>query len=141
MSKIYLSGRWSDREKIRDQMQKLIANGFDIVYDWTDKEIEPIPEHETLQKNAIRDLNGIKNCDLFIAWFDDPYYPYRGTCTELGAAIGLKKKILIIDSGTEGAMYRSNWFLHYTDLVKVKNWTEVYLWLVLDYWPSVEKQK
>jgi nucleoside 2-deoxyribosyltransferase len=93
--KIYLAGKWSDKKENKDKMNLLIDDGHTITHDWTNNEITT-RNHEELQKYAILDINGVMNADVLIAVMDDPEYAYRGTFTEIGAALGNNKPVIII---------------------------------------------
>ena len=46
-----------------------------------------------------QDVQGVLNADTILVFMTDPKYPYRGTCTEIGVAMGSNKRIIIICDG------------------------------------------
>ena len=101
MSKIYVAGKWEDREEVKLLQTELIALGHEITCDWT---IHELPEKE---KYAIEDVEGVKACDGLIALmiYD---YQYKGSIAEIGMAIALDKPVLVI-----GAMFDSSIFANH----------------------------
>lgn len=95
-TKIYLAGKFHD-ERMPARMQALRERGFQITHDWT------IDKDAPLKEAAILDINGVRDCDVVLAVMDDESYSYRGTFAEIGCAIGLNKRILVVNAnpGTE----------------------------------------
>ena len=89
MSKVYIAGKWSEKEKLQEKMKDLKDLGFEITHDWTTFEADP---NNSLQSMANHDVDGVINADMYIGIFDDEKYPYRGTFTELGVALATKKR-------------------------------------------------
>lgn len=90
MKKIYVAGRFKD-ENIPDYIQTLKDKGYFITYNWTKhKELLPI-------YSSSHDIDGVKSCDILIAIMDDNEYAYRGTYCEIGCALGLDKRIIIVN--------------------------------------------
>lgn len=119
---IYLAGAWVDRERLRSVMDQIEGMGHRITHDWSTYEsqwmndVEP-RNFQRQQDCALRDINGIISADLIIAVMDKDDYPYRGTNTELGCALGLRElykntngeegrniKIWIVSNGIPGEL-------------------------------------
>jgi nucleoside 2-deoxyribosyltransferase len=97
--KIYVAGKFNEREKIREIQQALIAKGHSITYDWTTHESQIAAKtREQFQEDAKRDKAGIRACELMVFVFTDADYAYRGTFWEMGYADGLEKKVIILTS-------------------------------------------
>jgi nucleoside 2-deoxyribosyltransferase len=70
-------------------------------------------------------LEGVKTADVVVALFTDPFYPYRGTFTELGCALGLGKCVMAVcpaycqylEIGKDKPSYASNCFFHASRVV------------------------
>lgn len=103
--KIYLAGKFHD-EQMPSRMADLIKLGFSITHDWTVNKDVPMVEA------AVLDINGVKECNTLIAVMDDENYSYRGTFTEIGCAIGLGKRIIIVNPN-KNADCVSNCFYHH----------------------------
>lgn len=91
---IYLAGAWVDRVRLRSVMDQIEELGHNITHDWTSYESqwqnEVEPRNVKRQQDCARhDINGVLSADLYIAVMDINDYPYRGTNTELGCALGL----------------------------------------------------
>ena len=94
VTKVYLAGKFHD-EQMPSRMAMLIKKGFHITHDWTiDKDVP-------MRKAAVLDINGVKECDIIIAIMDDETYSYRGTFTEIGCAIALDKRIIIVNTNDD----------------------------------------
>lgn len=94
VTKVYLAGKFHD-EQMPSRMASLIEKGFHITHDWT------INKDVPLKEAAILDINGVKECDVLIAIMDDESYSYRGTFTEIGCAIALGKRIIIVNTNPD----------------------------------------
>ena len=88
--KIYIAGKWHNKEQIRGYMDELESIGHEITHDWTSYESDP---NNSFQDMADHDIEGVMKADALIAIMDDDKYPYRGTFTELGVAFATKKTI------------------------------------------------
>lgn len=90
-TKVYLAGKFHD-EEMPSRMKELTNKGFRITHNWTTNKDVPLTEA------AILDINGVIDSDIVIAVMDDESYAYRGTFTEIGCAIGLSKRIIIVNA-------------------------------------------
>lgn len=85
--KIYLAGKFEQKEKVRELYERIKEQGYDIHSDWTThKPISPYEENiEIAKQYSEEDINGVEICDVFILLTD----PIKGTGShvELGAAI------------------------------------------------------
>lgn len=106
---IYVAGKWSERERVRNLMDMLESRKHIITCDWT-KHVAP----ERIQSGsgcfnkdfdwaqnghktyAEEDLEGVRNCDIVVALMTNPEIFYKGAWIEVGIAIGLNKKIILI---------------------------------------------
>ena len=116
---VYLAGGYFD-DRMQQYMQQLCAlPGIRITHDWMDKEARLLPNEEA----AVFDLYGVQACDLFIAVMDLQEYAYRGTFTELGAALALKKPVLVV-RGARDQHAASNCFFWHPRIVHVTSFAK-----------------
>lgn len=131
--KIYVAGKWNDSQTINEVQNILISQGHSITHDWTknegSKNITEMTNEEKIEfkRNcADLDIEGVKNCDLLIAIMNDPSYAYRGTFTEIGCALGLSKKVIIV-CPDESYLCCSNCFFYHSNIIHVKTIEDVWL--------------
>ena len=95
--------------------------GHTITHDWTTNET-PSRTPEILGNFAKLDIDGVVNADCLIAIMDDPEYMYRGTFTEIGAAIAIGKKIYVY-CPNDNAKCLTNCFIYHPAIIRVDNVT------------------
>lgn len=114
--KIYLAGKWEEAETLRVYAQNLRDLGHHITMPWFD-----IETGEGIDKRsaAMNDVDGVRtaNCCIFIF---EKNLTYRGAYSELGMAIVLGKRIIIVGHGGT-----HNVFTFYPTIEKVTTWNEV----------------
>ena len=116
---LYVAGKWSMKPTINARMNELMELGYKIPYNWT------VYDNLTNSIDAAKlDIDGVSQCDVCILCFDDPEYEYRGTFTELGCALALKK-IIIVMCPQKDAHCRTNCFFHHPDIFHVNTWLDV----------------
>lgn len=112
--RVYVAGKLKAKEEIQVAQEQVRTAGHEISYDWTRyKGTSP-------NEAADLDLNGVLTADAVIILFTDPKHPYRGSFTELGAALASKKRIFAI-CPDEQAECRTNCFFHATGVEHVAN--------------------
>lgn len=107
--KIYVAGKWKERMQVRKIMDMFEAMGYTITCDWT-KHIAP----ERIQKGegcfnkdfdwaqdghqtyAQEDLDGVRNCDVIVAYMPRSDIFYKGAWIEVGIAIAFNKRVILI---------------------------------------------
>lgn len=109
--KVYLAGRFDEREQIRQMQTKLREHGHAITLDWTTH--EPLGHYgdnqELSRAYAKEDLEGVIQADVFI--FLTSSTVGTGTHTELGVAIreyqasGTPRVYVIGEHTTRSIMY------------------------------------
>ena len=94
-------------------MDMLEARGHVITCDWTKhtlpesieldrayKEKSFVKDYDWAQNDhktyAQEDLKGVRNCEVLVAYMPDPDVCYKGAFIEMGIALGLDKKVIII---------------------------------------------
>jgi nucleoside 2-deoxyribosyltransferase len=99
MSKsIYVAGAWIHREKLNIKMNKLKDLGFLITSNWPSFE-DKLTNPDDYAECSIFDIDGVVTADTVLAIMTDPKYPYRGTYTEIGCAIGSGRRIIVVCDG------------------------------------------
>lgn len=95
--KVYVATKWEERAYAQEVMRELIAAGHTISYDWT--EVEQIS-----QTQADLDMGGVVDADalLFLAERD---LAYKGALAELGGALALGKRVLLLGHGADGCIF------------------------------------
>lgn len=120
---IYIAGKWGDKEDISQKMTQLINMGYKITHDWTKNE-SVTRDRSELAKFAVLDINGVLSADYMIVIMTDTKYPYRGTFTEIGCAIGAGKKILIYCPDEE-SYCRTNCFFYHPSINHFDSWDDL----------------
>lgn len=86
--KVYVAGKFEQKELVREVYASLNKLGFEIAYDWTvHKSIKPYSKNSELASNFCNnELSAIKSCEIFIYLIDE-----KGTTSlmEFGAALVL----------------------------------------------------
>lgn len=104
----YVAGKLADAQKInQDIIQPVLEQKFKISYNWTEH-----VNDDNKEQLAINEINAIKNCSAVIIYITDPEYEYRGTNTELGAALGTGTKVYVIDPFEESSFSKNNFLNH-----------------------------
>lgn len=115
--KIYVAGKWSERVQVKKVMDMFESRGHTITCDWT-RHIAPEritkahgeglftkgydwSKNEDWAQNghktyAEEDLEGVRACEVLIACMWDSEIFYKGAWIEIGIALGLDKKVIII---------------------------------------------
>ena len=110
--KVYLAGKYQDKERCSDIMRLLEDEGDTITCDWTHHKYSD----EAYPKQYCQDdLDGVKACDVFVGVFLDAF-DYRGALVEFGIALGLDKKIVLLGHAIDSCI-----FTHHPDIIKVEN--------------------
>jgi len=110
--KIYVAGKYQDRDRVRFIHQLLREQGHEITIDWTNHDIYPNDAiAEKLSQFAQDDVWGVLNADIFIGLMTLPF-EYKGLWVEMGIALGKGIPVYVIgDAG-------SNCIFHNHPLVK-----------------------
>lgn len=98
--KIYVAGKWEDREWIRFVQDELREKGHTITCDWTNHN----SPHKYGDKYAIEHVDGLRECDIVIAVMTSKY-PYGGVWADIGAALVLKKIVIVIGHGGDSEIF------------------------------------
>lgn len=119
--KLYVAGKWGNKEKINKVIKELVKKGYTITHNWTKvegQEYDKTSKEQTLKHNrccASLDVDAVKEADCVLAIMDDPDYAYRGTFCEIGVALGQEKKIIVY-CPHEKAQCKTNCFFHHPSI-------------------------
>lgn len=120
-----LQVRLTKKQIINEVQQYFIDAGHTITHDWTASDGRNVTEMTPEEKLTFRrecaywDIKGVQECDLLFVIMNHNTYPYRGTFTEIGCALGLNKKIIIVCS-SENNYCATNCFFHHGSITHVK---------------------
>lgn len=130
--KVYVGGKFADKQKIRGYMDEIEKLGHTISHDWTSFKVKLDEDNifmgntseDNMEESAKYDIKGVQECDVMVAILDDKQYPYQGTFTELGCALGLGKKIIVMCPEPD-AECRTTCFFYHPTIIHVSYWGEV----------------
>jgi nucleoside 2-deoxyribosyltransferase len=95
--KIYVAGKWEERERVREVMDTLRTRGHEITFDWTYS--EQFSKHQ-----AELDLQGVEAADWLVFLAEKPL-AYKGAYVELGMAIALGTPVALIGNGIDECIF------------------------------------
>ena len=119
--RVYVAGRFESAETIEAVARKLEHGGCEITHEWY------VFSDVTQSVCAQEDLRGVATADVVLFLMTDPTHSYRGTCAELGAALALRKPVVMItdlNARRTGCAYAGCVFWHHPDIVKVASVAE-----------------
>ena len=131
--KVYVTGKYTDKKKIREYMDIIEKLGHTITHDWTsyvpvltDDELfmGDVGHGKNSEKSSVSNINGISDSDFVVLIMEDKNYHYNETFAELGCALALKKEIVIMCPEPD-ATCRTNCFFWHTEISRVDHWTDV----------------
>jgi nucleoside 2-deoxyribosyltransferase len=99
---IYVAGMWSQKDVLLAKMGELKSLGYNITSNWPHFE-NRLGNPDDYAECSRLDIEGVMTADTILVFMTDPKYPYRGTCTEIGCAMGSGKRIIIICDGVSEA--------------------------------------
>ncbi|MBU2685940.1 MAG: hypothetical protein KKF27_22075 [Gammaproteobacteria bacterium] len=109
--RIYLAGKWEERDGIRKLMDRIEELGHVITCDWTRH------EHTDPVQCALLDMDAVSSCHVLILYAVNDY-SYKGALCEVGAALALHKEVFVIGNALDSCIF----FNH--PLVK-KGWPKI----------------
>ena len=121
--KIFVSGKWTEKQSIRIKMNELEEMGHQITFDWTSFEEEG-DGPEKMRQAGINDINGVRDAQILISDMSDPDYAYRGTFCELGCALALDKPVFLLCPNPE-AICRQQPFFYHPNVHHFTSWTDL----------------
>jgi nucleoside 2-deoxyribosyltransferase len=134
--KVWVSGAWIHREEMGVKIDQIRQMGYEITHDWTRVEKTPNPTPKEQGSYAKFDIDGVKKSDVAVAVMDDPDYAYRGTCTEIGCALGVGKPLHIVwpySLNSCEKYVQTNVFFWHPDITHHKSWEDFVRYLSAEY--------
>lgn len=126
---VYLAGKWADRHgHLAEKLKSLQEAGHTITHNWMTFEV-PTKDHKHMGIMAFKDIQGVCDADAVVLVMDDKTYTYRGTFSELGAALATKKRTCIVSPPGEDYAFKSNVFWHHPAINHVRTWEKALAWL------------
>lgn len=99
--RVYVAGKWEEKERVREIMAQLMAAGHTITHDWTTE----VPGDEAhMRANALRDCNGVGLADVFVGIFEKDL-AYKGAYVEMGIAIARDIPIYILGHAQDSNIF------------------------------------
>ena len=106
--KIYVAGKYQEREQVRGIYRELRDKGHKITVDWTDHDIYPHDAvAERLSDFAEEDVRGVKEADLFIGLMTNDHV-YKGLWVEMGVALGEGMPVWIIGMAGDTCIFMNH---------------------------------
>ena len=99
--RFYIAGKWEEREAVKGLMLALEWMGHSITVDWT---IHETSDKGYPQQYAIDDVEGVKQCDVYVGRFINKNN-YKGALVEMGIALGLDKQVWIIGHAIDSCIF------------------------------------
>jgi nucleoside 2-deoxyribosyltransferase len=122
LKSIYLASRFENQKNLRHMREVLIENGFDVTARWLDVNTRPIPDESSdkweshARQWSQTDLTDVSRADVLVLDLTCSLEGMRGGLyVELGIALALGKKIIIVGS-------RPNVFCFHSKVERVYNW-------------------
>ncbi len=99
--KFYVAGKWEGRDAVKNLQEDLIELGHTITVDWTwhEKADEGYPI-----QYSIDDIKGVQLADAYVGFFIEDYLS-KGALVEMGAALGLEKKVYLIGHAIDSCLF------------------------------------
>ncbi len=111
--KLYIAGKWEDRSRVAEIMRICRGIGIEITCDWTDHKYS---DEAYPRQYCMDDLDGIRNCDLYLGIFVADYH-YRGALVEMGIALGIGIPVWLFGDKQDDCI-----FSHHPSVRKFKSW-------------------
>ena len=99
--RVYVAGKWEEREAVKKLQQALIKMGHTITVDWTGHEIDDEGYPLTYAQDDVR---GVQEADAYVGRFLKENN-YKGALVELGVALGLNKQVYIIGHAIDSCLF------------------------------------
>lgn len=96
LNRIYIAGKWQEAELVRRYATELRILGYYITMPWFECHVGPGIENITW--SAVEDERGVRQADTCIFIFEREL-AYSGAMSELGIALALGKRIIVVGSG------------------------------------------
>lgn len=102
--KIYVAGKWSDRDYVKQIMKTLESKGHTITCDWTHHKYE---DEAAPQKYCQDGVLGVITAEVYVGVFAHEYN-YRGALVEFGIALGHGKPCVFLGHQQDGCIFSNH---------------------------------
>lgn len=95
--RVYVAGKFQEKLRLREVMEKLRLAGFEVTHDWTwedEGNVQPEKLSVYLYNCAESDLHGVERAE-FVVLFGHP--ELKGALIEAGVALALRIPVLVIE--------------------------------------------
>ena len=106
MAKVFVGGKWENREVVRKFMDRLVAEGHTITHDWTKNEETTYRAELAIQ--ALGDLDGVREADFSVFIVEDDKVIYRGVLVEMGAALAWGQRVYLLGEAQDSNIYSNH---------------------------------
>jgi nucleoside 2-deoxyribosyltransferase len=96
--KVYVAGKWEEKDRIREVQQQLRDAGHTITYDWTSY------EGGLTQEQAIFDTDGVYDADALVAVYEKDL-KYSGAMVELGMALAVGVPVHVLGNACDNCIF------------------------------------
>lgn len=114
--RVYVAGKWEDRERVRKIQQWLLAAGHEITCDWTCHDFGPDGvkgNEEDFQAIALEDIEAVKRADAVVAVMERPY-AYKGLYVEIGACLAQGTPVYVLGDAGDSCIFMHHPLVHKT---------------------------
>jgi hypothetical protein len=93
--RVYVAGRWSQKEYLKEIREKLSLMGHEVTSRWLDLEKT---EYDVSMKpqQALDDCHDVDTAQVLIAVFQPEVTGYQGTLFEIGLAMGIGLQVVVL---------------------------------------------
>jgi hypothetical protein len=95
--RIYVAGKWEEKERVREVQEQLCQAGHTITYDWTTATVNS-------REQAERDVLGVLSAEAFVGVFEKDLR-YSGAIAEMGIAIANDVPIHILGNAIDSNIF------------------------------------
>lgn len=104
MSRIYVAGKWEEKERVREVQAQLVAAGHTITHDWTTEEPVGDAYLNIVPSAVLADKQGVMAADAFVGIFEKDLR-YLGAVAELGMAIARGIPVYILGNAADRCIF------------------------------------
>lgn len=122
---VYLTGGWPFRKDLLEMMEQLKFSKIKIVSTWLQDECGLL-HTEKMGEASMKYQSQLEQATCLIAIMQDEKYAYRNVWGEIGMALALHKKIIIVCNSSKDFSHRSMYHSMYwhPDILHVKSLEE-----------------
>lgn len=108
LMRVYVAGRWADRESVAKVALTFEGRGFEVVSRWIKRPGETLPYHAyseaDYRQSAEADWLDLIRCDVFVL-LNDPEPSPGGRHVETGLALAWKKRVMVVGPPSQNVFH------------------------------------